>query len=114
MSGWRGSTRRARLPATWESELVPMIYERDGAQCTHTEHGERCPTRGYRDSRGRWRGLEVDHDKRGDDHSPSNLRLKCSYHHGLKSAQEGVEAKAAKAAAISKRFRRTEAHPSAW
>lgn len=111
---WSTSDRRSELPSNWESELVPLVYRRDGAQCTYVEHGERCPRRGYQDARGRWRGLQVDHKRPGCDHSPSNLRLLCSQHHGEKSAQEGVEARAAKAAEIHQKYRRSEDHPSSW
>jgi hypothetical protein len=53
----------------------------------------------------------VDHIRPGDDHSLSNLRSLCSYHHRIKSSQEGAAAKAAKQRAMNKRFRRDEQHP---
>ncbi|MFG2923896.1 hypothetical protein ACGFYA_20600 [Streptomyces sp. NPDC048305] len=40
-----------------------------------------------------------------------NLRSLCSYHHRIKSSQEGAAAKNAKRRAIEKKFRRTEQHP---
>lgn len=113
MPGWN-TDRREQLPENWETELVPMIYVRDGAQCTYTEHGERCQKRGHQDARGRWRGLQVDHIRRGSNHSPSNLRLLCEHHHQVKSSQEGAEALAKKRAKIAKRFQRSEPHPSSW
>ncbi|MFJ6183754.1 hypothetical protein [Streptomyces sp. NPDC092295] len=40
-----------------------------------------------------------------------NLRSLCSYHHRIKSSQEGAAAANAKRRAIAKRFQLTEQHP---
>ncbi|MCY0933643.1 hypothetical protein [Streptomyces sp. H34-S4] len=53
----------------------------------------------------------MDHIEPGDDHSLSNLRSLCSWHHKQKSSREGAAAYAAKRRAIQKKFRRTEQHP---
>lgn len=102
MSGWRGSNRRARLPADWPKRRKAQL-EADGYRCRWTEHGDRCPQR----------ATDVDHIQASADNH-DELQSLCSYHHSLKSALEGVEAKAAKAAKINSKFRRSEAHPSAW
>lgn len=104
MPGWRNSDRRSRLPANWAS-IRREVLRRDGNRCTWREHGDRCATT---------TGLEVDHIRRGDDHSPANLRTLCSLHHASKSAQEGAEALAKRRAKIHSSYRRHEDHPSAW
>lgn len=80
---WEGSTRRQRLPANWESEIRPAVFARDGDICW-------------------WCGLpgadEVDHKKRGDDHSLENLGPIHGWRtpygcHKRKSAQEGAAAR---------------------
>lgn len=77
---WRNSTRRARLPANWDSELRPAVFARDGTIC-------------------HWCGQpgadEIDHIIPGDDHSLDNLgpihgwrtQQRCHVH---KSAAEGA------------------------
>jgi 5-methylcytosine-specific restriction enzyme A len=76
---WQGSDRKARLPANWDCEIVPAVF---------AEYGRTC----------HWCGQdgadEVDHVKRGDDHSLGNLRpihgwrtpQRC---HAKKSSAEG-------------------------
>jgi 5-methylcytosine-specific restriction enzyme A len=54
---------------------------------------------------------DVDHIRPGDDHSESNLRSLCGFHHQKKSSHEGGAAMAAKRRDIEKKFRRQEAHP---
>lgn len=78
MSGqWRDSTRRARLPADWAAR-VAQVKSRDGYRCTHRDSGVRCPNP----------GTDVDHIRRGDDHSLGNLRLLCSPCHKEKTQKE--------------------------
>jgi 5-methylcytosine-specific restriction protein A len=81
---WAGSDRAARLPKGW-TKTRARIIRRDGGRCTwvYTD-GSRCT----------WPGVEVDHIVPGDDHSDSNLRSLCTWHHRRKSATEGGTAAA--------------------
>ncbi|MEU4155709.1 hypothetical protein [Actinoplanes sp. NPDC026670] len=56
---------------------------------------------------------DVDHIRAGDDHSDSNLRAICAYHHDRKSGREGGLAAAKARARHRKKFNRQEAHPGA-
>lgn len=100
--GWKDSDRKSRLPANW-SWLVTQVKARSGGRCELLEPGKggrlvRC-----------WRtGRDVDHIEPGDDHSLGNLQYLCPYHHGRKSAREGVEGR--KKAATK---RPAEKHPGA-
>lgn len=89
MSGqWRGSTRRVRLPGDWKTR-VARVKERDGYRCVaRDESGVRCTNA----------GTDVDHIKRGDDHSYANLQLLCADHHTVKTQREAREAREAEAA----------------
>ncbi|QPB09912.1 HNH endonuclease [Streptomyces phage Sentinel] len=101
MPNWEGSDRRSRLPKDWP-KIRLKVLRRDGGQCTAlTQAGTRCVSL----------ATDVDHIRPGDDHSLSNLRSLCSYHHRIKSSQEGAAAKAARQRAMNKRFRRDEQHP---
>ncbi|UFD97940.1 HNH endonuclease [Streptomyces phage Pablito] len=101
MPNWEGSDRRSRLPKDW-SKIRLRVLRRDGGQCTAlTEAGARCDSS----------ASDVDHIVAGDDHSLGNLRSLCSYHHKIKSGQEGAAAYNAKRRAIAKRFQRSEQHP---
>lgn len=100
MSGWKGSTRHAELPAGWHI-TQPRILARDGYQCQHVRQdtGRLClaPAR------------DVDHiishaDGGSDD--DSNLHALCSYHHGRKSGREG-----GLASGVVRRARRAAAKP---
>nr|WP_232785857.1 HNH endonuclease [Mycobacteroides chelonae] len=51
---------------------------------------------------------EVDHIRRGDDHSTGNLRAACTWCHGRKSSAEGVSRKRELRAL---RKRPTDRHP---
>lgn len=99
MSGqWAGSGRRYRLPPNWPA-LRRATFERDNWRCTTIlPDGRRC----------REVATDCDHVIPGDDHSPHNLTSLCAPHHREKSAREGVEAKAAKAAKVR---RPPEPHP---
>jgi 5-methylcytosine-specific restriction protein A len=96
---WAGSNRAARLPANWAA-LRRRVIRRDGGRCTAVDsEGQRCT----------WPGTDVDHKTPGDDHSLSNLRLLCAWHHARKSATEGGTA----AALTRVRTARTKpAHPA--
>ncbi|RZS39126.1 hypothetical protein EV193_104342 [Herbihabitans rhizosphaerae] len=94
---WDTSTRRDELPGDWNARRLAVLG-RDMHQC-------------------RWRtpegvcGLaatEVDHIRPGGDHSYSNLRALCSWHHRRKSSSEG-----GRAAALNRppRRRAPERHP---
>lgn len=82
MPGWKGSTRRSRLPADWYTTIRPRILARDRGIC-HV-----C---------GKLGADQVDHLKPGDDHRDSNLaaihEIPC---HRTKSGREGAAARAAK------------------
>ena len=86
-TGWIGSTRRERLPPNWEREIRPRILARDGYQCQHVraDTGRKCLAR----------ARQVDHIVPGDDHSDSNLRALCDWHHQQKSSSEGGRASSA-------------------
>lgn len=95
---WRTSTRASRLPANWNTELVPETF---------AVYGDTC----------HWCGLsganEVDHVIPGDDHSLANRRpihgrgtpQNC---HQAKSSSEGGRAAQAKQ---PRRTREKERHP---
>jgi 5-methylcytosine-specific restriction endonuclease McrA len=93
---WAGSTRRQRLPANWATPggLRDQVFAApDGRVCKLRYEG--C-TR-Y--------ATEVDHRRRGDDHSFSNLQAACEHCHKIKSGREG-------AAARPRQTRRVEEHPA--
>lgn len=79
MSGWRGSTRRRRLPGNWRT-LREIVIERADGRCEHIDmYANRC-----------WQaGTDVDHIIPSDDHSLDNLQLLCRRHHAAKSGREG-------------------------
>lgn len=98
---WSTSDRRSRLPANWGA-ITKAVKDRDGWRCTFRfPNGGRCPEREL---------LEVDHVIPNDDDSLTNLATLCKRHHGMKSAKEGVAARAARKKANQK-FRRVEKHP---
>ncbi|MEV4756976.1 HNH endonuclease [Micromonospora sp. NPDC049559] len=98
MPGWQNSDRRDRLPSNWDK------IRKDDA-------GYRCEATSADDERCKERAVDVDHKRRGDDHSQENLRALCEWHHDKKSGAEGAAALAATRRRISKRFRRAEVHP---
>lgn len=101
MAGWKGSTRRDRLPADWP-KIRSRVLKRDGKRCTHTDDdGERCPDI----------ASDVDHIVPGDDHREANLRSLCEWHHLKKSGREGGNALAAKRRQNASKFKRVEKHP---
>lgn len=102
MPGWKGSARRSELPADW-SKIRKRIIRRDQGMCQwDLGHGQKCL---------RTDEPEVDHIKRGSDHSDSNLRTLCHWHHLRKSGSEGNEVTAAQRRVIKTKFRRSEQHP---
>lgn len=91
---WKGSTRRARLPADWGRITVPRILSRDGGICYL------C---------GRAGADSVDHITPGDDHRDANLAAMHGWPcHARKSAHEGGTANAAR---LGRGRRPTERHP---
>ena len=80
---WAGA-RKKRLPPDWEARRS-RVLARDGYQCTHTrvDTGARCVEP----------ASDVDHIVPGDDHSLSNLRALCRWHHARKSSAEGAAAR---------------------
>lgn len=101
---WSTSDRKSRLPGNWES-LRKKILKRDGYRCKAQTLTGRCP--GV--------ATDVDHIKRGDDHSDSNLQSLCADHHKQKTAREGHLAYNAQRRAQQKRIERDfgnqEPHP---
>lgn len=80
---WTTSTRRSRLPSSWP-RLRLIVLARDNYACQAKDsRGIKCllPAR------------EVDHKVPGDNHDLSNLQALCPWHHGRKSASEGVAAR---------------------
>lgn len=81
--GWVGSDRRQHLPPGWAT-IRKRVLARDGHRCTATlRNGHRCHDR----------ATDVDHINPGDDHSDSNLRALCAWHHRRKSSSEGGQAR---------------------
>lgn len=98
---WSNSTRRQRLPADWNT-IRRKVLKRDGYMCQ-----QELPDKTLcLDS-----ATDVDHIRRGDDHSLSNLRAMCRMHHARKSAGEGGQAMQAKRRQNAKKLKRVEGHP---
>ncbi|ASZ75439.1 HNH endonuclease [Mycobacterium phage Kimona] len=93
---WNTSDRRARLPADWEENYRIPVLQRDGYRCQIRLRG--CLGK----------ATDVDHIRRGDDHSHRNLQAACSRCHGKKSSAEG---NARKRELRARRFRPAERHP---
>ncbi len=94
MSGWQGSTRRARLPRDWATRRA-KVKRRAKGKCEAEAHVPECD--GY--------GSECDHIDRGDDHRLSNLQWLSGPCHQAKTLREN------QARTDSRRLPR-EAHPS--
>ncbi|RYH30026.1 MAG: HNH endonuclease [Alcaligenaceae bacterium] len=73
---WATSDRKDRLPPDWESRRR-QVLSRDGWWCQIEGPGCTGPA------------TDVDHIRRGDDHSPENLRAVCSHCHSKKTSAEG-------------------------
>lgn len=96
--GWAGSDRRERLPVNWP-KLRAQVRKRAGGRCEWSSPVTgRCPSE----------GSQCDHVNRGDVHLLVNLQWLCTHHHNIKSAREGREARAEKAA---RGKRPAERHP---
>ncbi len=101
--GWAGSTRKDSLPDDW-AQRVRDVKARSGGRCEWkvdpaAGNYRRCPNPA---------NGGVDHYKGRDYHELDGLRDSCTRHHRPKSAQEGVEARAAIRA---KGAREPERHP---
>lgn len=108
MPRWAGSDRRSRLPPDWASRRL-ATFRRDGWRCRFEfRPGQRCPVRDLTET---GTGLECDHIRPGDDHSPGNLRTLCKRHHLMKSGSEGAAGRRAAHDRAASLFRRDEAHP---
>lgn len=93
MSGWKGSTRRARLPADWKKRRA-RVLRRDRYQCQIAGPDE-IPCLAPAN--------EVDHIEPGDDHRLDNLQAACHECHKRKTIEERPTK--------TKRRRPPEAHP---
>lgn len=99
--GWETSDRRSRLPRDWPAIRARVLREADH-RCEQTTGGERCEAE----------ATDVDHIRRGDDHSRGNLRALCPRHHKRKTAYEGGAAAGAAARRRARlRYRPPEPHP---
>lgn len=101
MPGWTNSNRREDLPSDWDKRRQAR-FRADGYRCTwENVYGERClgPAE------------ECDHIGQRTDHRHEVLRSLCTFHHGIKSGQEGAAAKSAIWRKNNSKFRREEAHP---
>jgi 5-methylcytosine-specific restriction endonuclease McrA len=106
---WESSNRRQELPKNWAT-LRAKVLKRDGHQCT-----ERDPNTGLRCTE---HATDVDHISPGNDHSMTNLRALCQWHHRRKSGIEGGQARQRQLAEQraqnrrrTARFDRREKHP---
>ncbi|WP_103529524.1 HNH endonuclease signature motif containing protein [Streptomyces sp. SM12] len=81
MSGkWADSDRRSRLPSDWKRR-VASIKARAAGRCERRlPDGSRCVNP----------GKDVDHIRRGDDHSVTNLQLLCTDCHTAKTTREAA------------------------
>lgn len=89
---WASNVRRKELPPGWVSVIRPRILRRDRYTC------QQCGAPAN----------QVDHIRRGNDHSDSNLQALCEKCHRRKTAREGKEARYGLAPRRGKRF---EPHP---
>lgn len=78
---WQGSTRAARLPSNWRTEIRPRILARDptcqlafAGICTGAS-------------------TEVDHRDHGDNHADENLQGVCTECHIEKTKRESAAAR---------------------
>ncbi|QBJ01181.1 HNH endonuclease [Mycobacterium phage Arissanae] len=92
---WADSDRRQNLPADWEQRRLAVLVDAEWlceiemAGCTRV-------------------ATDVDHVKRGNDHSRRNLRAACGWCHDRKSSAEGV---ARRRELKARRKRPPERHP---
>ncbi|AOT24239.1 HNH endonuclease [Mycobacterium phage Noella] len=93
---WDSSDRSSRLPDDWEENYRQPVLRAAGYRCQIQLPG--CLRK----------ATDVDHIRRGDDHSRRNLQAACSRCHGKKSSAEGH---ARKRELRARRKRPTERHP---
>lgn len=79
---WRGSTRRSRLPADWDTRRAAAQTAAHG-RCEMTTRLNRPH---HRDCNGT--GTECDHITAGDNHEPTNLCWLSTPCHKVKTASE--------------------------
>lgn len=91
---WTTSERRSELPPDWETNYRQPVLKRAGYKCEIAGCSRRA--------------TDVDHKRRGNDHSHANLQALCGDHHGKKSAREGV---AQRRKLQAQRKRPPERHP---
>jgi hypothetical protein len=77
-----GAWRTTPRPQGWKT-LRAAVLERDAHQCTWIEDGQRCTNQ----------GTDADHIGDPEDHSPTNLRTLCGYHHRKRTALQAVAAR---------------------
>ncbi|ALA06729.1 HNH endonuclease [Mycobacterium phage Chadwick] len=94
-SNWMSSTRRQELPPDWEEIRQEVLADAEGV-CEIRMPG--CLG---------W-ATDVDHIRRGNDHSRRNLRAACKKCHGKKSSAEG---NARKRELRARRKRPQDRHP---
>jgi len=92
---WDTSLRRTELPPDWEAIRSQVLREANGI----------CEIRRIGCLR---KATDVDHKRRGNDHSRSNLQAACKSCHGWKSSREGL---AQRRKLQAQRRRPTERHP---
>uniref|UniRef100_A0AAU8GLV7 HNH endonuclease n=1 Tax=Mycobacterium phage Stink TaxID=3136630 RepID=A0AAU8GLV7_9VIRU len=76
-TSWSSSDRSSRLPADWDENYRQPVLAAAGHRCQIRARG--CLGK----------ATDVDHIRRGDDHSRSNLQAACNRCHGRKSSAEG-------------------------
>ena len=105
-NAWANSTRKERLPNDWQQRRKIIIARasrgQEFARCEKIDEETQLRCANV--------GRDVDHVQHGDDHSITNLMLLCQPCHRAKSAEEGVQARAAHRA---RRYRPAEPHPGA-
>ena len=94
-TGWKGSTRRARLPIDWDRVRRKVLKSADG-MCQIRAQG--CDVL----------ASQVDHVVAGDDHRLSNLQATCGNCHTKKTNYEN-KIRRNKKMALKKRP--TDSHP---
>jgi hypothetical protein len=93
-----GEWRTVPRPVGWK-QIRRRILERDGWQCTWTNHtGQRCTEA----------ATEVDHLGDPDDHNLDNLATKCHSHHASKTGHQAAAARWSRVRALRARPQR---HP---
>lgn len=91
------SRRRTQLPPNWPA-ITRAVRARAGGQCEmKLDNGQRCPDP----------GTDTDHIDNPNDHSMTNLRWLCPWHHDHRTAQQGANAQAAQRAKLTHPSHRT-------